>query len=94
MNRFQWDLTYPDAVDVKGIYNSFFSAAPPVGPEVVPGRYDVTLTYGEKTQKQPFVVKLDPTLQITQAELQQRFDLLMRIHDAVDRLDTNLNQAI
>ena len=94
MNHFQWDLTYPDAVDVKGIFNSFFAAAPPIGPEVVPGIYYVTLTYGQTTQKQPFVVKLDPQLRTTQAELQQRFDLLMRIHDALNRLDTNLNQAI
>ncbi len=94
MNRFQWDLTYPDAVDVKGIFNSGFAAAVPVGPEVVPGTYDVTLTYGDATQKQSFVVKLDPQLQTTRAELQQRFDLLMRIHDALNRLDTNLNQAI
>ncbi|MEJ2216995.1 MAG: glycosyl hydrolase [Gemmatimonadota bacterium] len=94
MNRFQWDMRYPEAADVKGIYNSFFSAARPVGPEVVPGTYDVTLTYGDTTQTQPFVVKLDPRLQTTQVELQQRFDLLMRIHDAVDSLDTNLNQAI
>ena len=79
---------------MKGIFNSGFAAAAPIGPEVVPGTYYVTLTYGDTTQKQPFVVKLDPQLQTTQAELQQRFDLLMRIHDAVNRLDTNLNQAI
>jgi photosystem II stability/assembly factor-like uncharacterized protein len=94
MNRFQWDLTYPDAVEVKGIYNSFFAAAPPVGPEVMPGTYYATLSYGGATQKQSFVVKLDPTLETTQAQLQQRFDLLMRLHAAVDRLDSNLNQAI
>jgi photosystem II stability/assembly factor-like uncharacterized protein len=94
MNHFQWDLTYADAVDVKGIYNSFFAASPPVGPEVVPGTYYVTLTYGGSTQKQPFTVKLDPQLPTTQAELEQRFDLLMRIYDALNRLDTNLNQAI
>ena len=94
MNHFQWDLTYPDAVDVKGIFNSGFAANVPVGPEVVPGTYNVTLTYGDKTQKQSFVVKLDPQLQTTQAELQQRFDLLMRIHDALNQLDTSLNQAI
>ncbi len=94
MNHFQWNLSYPDAVDVKGIYNSGFSAGVPAGPEVVPGAYFVTLTYGQTTQKQPFVVKLDPRLQTTQAELQQRFDLLMRIHDAINLLDTNLNQAI
>jgi photosystem II stability/assembly factor-like uncharacterized protein len=94
MNRFQWDLRYPDAADVKGIFNSGFSAAEPVGPEVVPGSYYVTLTYNGTTQKQQFVVELDPRLKTTQAELQQRFDLLMRLHDAVNRLDTNLNQAI
>jgi photosystem II stability/assembly factor-like uncharacterized protein len=94
MNHFQWDLRYADATDVKGIYNSFFAAAPPVGPEVLPGAYSVTLSYGHTTQKQSFVVKLDPQLQTTQAELQQRFDLLMRIHDALNQLDTNLNQAI
>src|SRR5581483_3628170 len=94
MNHFQWDLAYADAVDVKGIYNSFFAAAPTVGPEVVPGTYYATLTYGQVTQREPFEVKLDPTLKTTQAELQQRFDLLMRIQDALNRLDTNLNQAI
>ncbi|MDE2449086.1 MAG: glycosyl hydrolase [Gammaproteobacteria bacterium] len=94
MNQFQWDLTYPDAVEVKGIYNSFFAAAPPVGPEVMPGTYYAALTYGNATQKQQFEVKLDPTVATTQADLQQRFDLLMRIQDALNQLDTNLNQAI
>ncbi len=95
MNHFQWDLTYPDAVDVKGIFNSFFAASPPVGPEVVPGTYYATLTYGSHaTPKQAFAVKLDPTVATTQSQLQQRFALLMRIQDALNGLDTNLNQAI
>ncbi len=94
MNRFQWNLAYPDAVDVKGIYNSPFAAAAPAGPEVVPGTYYATLSYGDATQKQSFRVKLNPTLQTMQAGLQQRFDLLMRLHAAVNRLDVNLNQAI
>jgi hypothetical protein len=94
MNRFQWDMRYPEAAEVKGLYHSGFSASNPIGPEVVPGTYNVTLTYGTTTQKQPVVIKLDPRLSTTQAELQQRFDLQMRLHDAVNRLDTNLNQAI
>ena len=94
MNRFQWNLRYPNAVDVKGIYNSYFAAAVPVGPEVVPGTYYATLSYGSATQKRPFVVRLDPSLRTTQAQLQQRFDLLMRIHGALNRLDVNLNRAI
>ncbi len=94
MNRFQWNLRYPNAVDVKGIYNSYFAAAVPVGPEVVPGTYYATLSYGSATQRRPFEVRLDPRLQTTQAQLQQRFDLLMRIHGALNRLDVNLNRAI
>jgi photosystem II stability/assembly factor-like uncharacterized protein len=94
MNRFQWNLAYPDAAEVKGIYNSPFAAAAPAGPEVVPGTYYVTLAYGDATQRESFVVKLDPTLKTTQAELQQRFDLLMRLNGAVNQLDIHLNQAI
>ena len=74
MNRFQWDLRYPDAAEVKGIFHSGFSASQPTGPEVVPGTYYVTLTYGGTAHKQPLVVKLDPRLQTTQVALRERFD--------------------
>ena len=94
MNRFQWDMRYPEATEVKGIFHSGFSASVPVGPEVVPGTYRVTLRYGATTQTQPVEIELDPRLHTTPAELQARFALLTRLHDAVNRLDTNLNQAI
>lgn len=94
MNRFQWDMRYPEATEVVGIFHSGFSASNPIGPEVVPGTYKVTLRYGSSTQTQPVEIKLDPRLHTTPAELQARFALLMRLHDAVNRLDTNLNQAI
>lgn len=94
MNRFQWNLRYANAVDVKGIFNSEFSAGFPVGPEVVPGTYDAVLSYGEQKVTQRFTVKLDPTLSTTQAQLQQRFDLLMQLHTALNSLDTTLNRAI
>ena len=94
MNSFHWNMRYPDAVDVKGIYHSSFAAAKPVGPEVMPGKYYAVLDYGHKTQKQAFEVKLDPRMGTTQAELQERFDLLMRIHDAMANLGKRLNQAI
>jgi hypothetical protein len=40
------------------------------------------------------VVKLDPNLSTTTAELQERFDLLMQVRNTIDRLDINLNQAV
>jgi hypothetical protein len=95
MNSFLWDLRYGDATEAKGIFiDPLFGVSSPVGPEVMPGTYDAVLTYGSTTQKQSFVVKLDPNLGTTTAELQQRFDLLMQIHNTIDRLDTSLNQAI
>lgn len=94
MNRFLWNLRYPTAVEVKGVYHAGRSANVPIGPEVVPGTYEATLTYGQTAQKQPFVVKLDPRLSTTQADLQQRFDLLTQIQAAINRLNVTLNQAI
>jgi photosystem II stability/assembly factor-like uncharacterized protein len=93
MNRFLWDFRYPTAADVKGAYHAGRSVMPAVGPEVVPGMYYAVLTYGDNTQKQPFIVKLDPRLSTTQADLQQRFNLLMNIQGAMNRLDIALNHA-
>ena len=94
MNRFQWDMHYADATDVKGIFHSGFAASEPVGPEILPGTYYAALSYRGTTLKQPFTVKLDPRLATTPAELKERFDLLMQVHDTMNKLDTSLNSAI
>ncbi|MDE2460902.1 MAG: glycosyl hydrolase [Gammaproteobacteria bacterium] len=97
MNRFQWDLRYPDATEVTGFH-------PPdvdegyddqlTGPEVLPGSYFAVLDYGGTLSKQPFTVRLDPRLTTTPEQLQVRFNLLMQIHTTLDQLDSKLNQAI
>jgi photosystem II stability/assembly factor-like uncharacterized protein len=94
MNRFLWNLRYPNAVDINGIFNTSDGAAKPMGPEVLPGKYDVVLHYGHHTQRQSFVIKLDPRLDTTHAQLQQRFALQMRLYQALNQLDTTVNQAI
>ncbi len=95
MNRFLWNLRYPTATEIKGAFHSGFGASVPTGPKVMPGAYYVSLTYaGTTTPKQLLVVKLDPRIHTTQAGLQQRFDLLMRIHQATNRLDLSVNQAV
>jgi photosystem II stability/assembly factor-like uncharacterized protein len=95
MNRFLWDLRYADATEAKGVFiDPIFGVSSPVGPEVMPGTYYAVLAYQNTTQKQPFVVKLDPNLSTTTAELQERFDLLMQVRNTIDRLDINLNQAV
>ncbi len=97
MNAFQWDLRYPDATEVNGFYvpsaaggeNDF-----PIGPQVTPGSYTVTLSYGGQTLQQPFTVSLDPNLHPASNGLEQRFALQLRIRDAIDSLDKLLNEAL
>ncbi|MEO8746760.1 MAG: hypothetical protein ABI379_03765, partial [Rhodanobacter sp.] len=94
MNSYLWNMRYPDAVEVKGLMNTPFSASEPIGPEVVPGTYHVVLEYAGKTERQPFEVKLDPRLDTSEVALQERFDLLMQVHDVTGKLNTSLNAAI
>jgi len=97
MNRFQWNLRYPDATEVKGFY-------PPIaaggmensvsGPVVVPGNYRVVLQYGDGKSGQPFPIKLDPRIDSSQSDLEARFQLAMKAHQALDTLDRTINRAI
>lgn len=97
MNRFQWNLRYPDATDVTGFYvpsaaggeNDF-----PIGPQVVPGTYRVTLRYAGKTLTQPFTVALDPNLHPAAGALNERFALEMQIRNTLDTMDRAINAAI
>lgn len=70
MNLFVWDLRY--ATIGKGQ-----DAAP--GPQVVPGRYRVTLTLGGASQSREFEVKGDPRVSSGAEDWQARFDLDRRI---------------
>ncbi|MGB9429718.1 MAG: glycosyl hydrolase [Gammaproteobacteria bacterium] len=97
MNRFQWDMRYANAMEVKGFYVPAAAGGENdtlEGPEVVPGRYYAVLNYSGTTLRQPFEVKLDPRLDTTAQQLQDRLVLLLQIHDTLNNLDTQLNQAI
>ena len=97
MNAFQWNLRYPDATEVVGFYVPSAAGGEddfPLGPEVVPGTYNVALDYGEKRMQQTFTVALDPNLHPAPNGLRDRFDLQTRIHDTLDSLDRTINDAI
>jgi photosystem II stability/assembly factor-like uncharacterized protein len=51
----------------------------PQGPMVLPGRYEVRLTVGGQEYRQPMVVKLDPRLKVSTAELGQQLELAQKI---------------
>ncbi|HKV98004.1 MAG TPA: glycosyl hydrolase, partial [Gammaproteobacteria bacterium] len=97
MNRFQWNLRYPDAIEVTGFHPPFVDDGYDdqlTGPDVLPGTYFSVLDYHGTVSKQPFEVRLDPRLKTTPEQLQARFHLLMQIHDTLDSLNNKLNQAI
>ena len=97
MNRFVWDLRYPEAKKVQG------PGAPKnglAGPLVAPGTYQVRLTAGESVQTQTFDLLKDPRIAATQQDLDTQLELLRRIvdmvsetHDAVNRLRSVRRQA-
>ena len=79
LTRFTWDLRYKASSSFPGM---ILWSGSPQGPMAVPGSYQVRLTAGEYKETQKFAVSMDPRLTgVTQADLQEQFDLAIRIRD-------------
>ncbi|HEV2181449.1 MAG TPA: glycosyl hydrolase [Gemmatimonadaceae bacterium] len=78
LNMFAWNLRYPDAV---GFTNLIMWAGGIQGPVAVPGAYAVRLTVNGQSQTQSFVLRKDPRVHATQADLEAQFALLMKVRD-------------
>jgi len=74
LHRFVWDLHYAPA---KGLPPSSFGGA--AGPWAPPARYTVRVTAAGEILTQPLVVKRDPRIQATDADLASQFDLAKQI---------------
>ena len=97
LHRWVWDLRYPPPVSTQHEYP--ISAVPhrtpryPLGPPVVPGRYTVKLTVNDNSVSAPLTVKIDPRVKVSQAGLQKKFDLSMKLYFALDESSKAVNQA-
>jgi DNA-binding transcriptional MerR regulator len=78
LNRFVWNLRYPDATSFPGL---IMWAGSLTGPAVPPGVYTVKLTVDGKTQSQTFEVKKDPRLTTTQEDYVKQVTLALQIRD-------------
>jgi photosystem II stability/assembly factor-like uncharacterized protein len=87
MNRFVWNLRYPDATGFPGL---IMWAGSLTGPTVAPGTYTVKLTVDGKTQSQTFEVKKDPRLSTTQEEYTKQVTLALQIRDKL----TETNEGV
>jgi hypothetical protein len=74
MNRFVWDLQYPDTRTVKDVVNDEGSTR---GPFVSPGTYTARLRANGQTFSRSFVVRGDPRLTTTQAEYDAQLALAL-----------------
>ena len=91
LNRFIWDLRYQEANRVPGYY-LFEYRQGSNGPYALPGKYQARLTANGKSQTEPFEVKLDPRVNVAQADLQKQFDLALQIRDELSRIYDAVNQ--
>ncbi|MFH1764531.1 MAG: glycosyl hydrolase [Gemmatimonadota bacterium] len=89
MNRFRWNMRLDGSTDFEG---RIFWAAGNTGPALAPGDYSVRLMVdGAEVGQRSFHLGLDPRIQgVTQADLQARFDLAVRIRDRV----SDANEAV
>ncbi len=77
MHRFVWDVRYSAPKSLRHSYP--ISAIPhdtplePSGAWALPGRYTVKLTVDERSYTQPLVLKMDPRVKISAADLGKQF---------------------
>ncbi|HYW74114.1 MAG TPA: hypothetical protein VE961_24030 [Pyrinomonadaceae bacterium] len=78
LNRFVWDMRYPDATRFPGM---ILWAGQTNGPRIAPGNYQVKLTVDGQTMTENFDVKGDPRLATTPADYAKQLDLSLKIRD-------------
>ncbi|HUZ01858.1 MAG TPA: glycosyl hydrolase, partial [Thermomicrobiaceae bacterium] len=78
LNRFVWNMRYPEGVTVPG---AMFRSGGVDGPTAPPGSYTVQLTVGSESFTQLFEIRKDPRLPASDDDLQAQFQLLLEIRD-------------
>ena len=97
VHRFVWDLHYPPVPGSKPDYP--ISAIPcntspsPTSPWVMPGQYTVRLSINGKDYKRPLVIKMDPRVKSSEADLAQQFEVSKQLYDDLLLVSTALDQV-
>jgi photosystem II stability/assembly factor-like uncharacterized protein len=90
LNRFNWDMRYPDAHSIEG--GTFFLGGSLRGPQAIPGQYKLKLTVGDQSETQNFEIKKDPRVATTPAEYQKQLELLLEARDQLSAAHDAINQ--
>jgi photosystem II stability/assembly factor-like uncharacterized protein len=81
MHRFVWDMHYapPEALNREFPISAIIRDTPqyPLGAFALPGRYTAKLTVEGKGYTQPLIVKMDPRIKTSEAELRKQLEMEM-----------------
>jgi hypothetical protein len=89
LNRFVWDMHYPDAEKVPGDLSTEEATT---GPLAAPGTYQVELKVGDRTWTQSFEIYKDPRVGASQEDLEAQFELWSRICAKIGETHRSINQ--
>jgi hypothetical protein len=88
MNRFTWDMRYPNARDFPGMILWSGNVRGPMAP---PGKYRVQLTASGVTKSQEFEIRRNAAVPaVTDADLQEQFKLAKEISDKLSAANTTV----
>ena len=89
LNRFVWNMRYPDAHGIDG--GTHLLGGTLRGPRAMPGNYRVKLTVGGQSFTRDFGIKKDPRLATTTTEYEKQFQMSLAVRDKVSALDDAVN---
>ena len=96
MHRFLWDMHYAPLPAERPDYpmQAIYRDTPPApsSPWVMPGSYTAKLTVNGKSFTEPLVVKMDPRVRTTQADLLQQYTLSKQLYDDMATASKALEQ--
>jgi hypothetical protein len=97
LNRFVWDLRYPRPMTMRyeyGISAAYGADTPrlPEGPLVLPGKYQIRLTVDGRSYVTPLIVKMDPRVSVSRADLEKQFSIEMSIDRALSESFTAISE--
>jgi len=90
LNRFVWDMRYPDAEGIDG--GTYFLGGSLRGPEAAPGRYQVRITIGSISATQSFEIRKDPRVTTADVDYRKQLEFLLAVRDRLSQTDEAINK--
>lgn len=89
LNRFIWNMHYPQAESFKGM---ILWAGGTRGPVAVPGNYQARLFVNKDSINVPFKIVKDPRSGASNEDLQKQFDFLLSLRDKLSETNSTVKQ--